>query len=82
MARSVKRPTLDFGSGHDPRVVGSSPTLDSMLSMEPAWDSLSLSLCPSPQLVLSLFKIKRKRGAWVAQSVKRPTSARSRSRGP
>ena len=24
----------------------------------------------------------RSRGAWVAQSVKRPTSARSRSRGP
>ena len=25
---------------------------------------------------------KKDRGAWVAQSVKRPTSARSRSRGP
>ena len=29
-----------------------------------------------------LIKIKASRGAWVAQSVKRPTSARSRSRGP
>ena len=28
------------------------------------------------------FKIPCTRGAWVAQSVKRPTSARSRSRGP
>ena len=28
------------------------------------------------------FKIYRSWGAWVAQSVKRPTSARSRSRGP
>ena len=29
-----------------------------------------------------LFKKHSGRGAWVAQSVKRPTSARSRSRGP
>uniref|UniRef100_A0ABI7YFV5 RRM domain-containing protein n=1 Tax=Felis catus TaxID=9685 RepID=A0ABI7YFV5_FELCA len=28
------------------------------------------------------IKIMEERGAWVAQSVKRPTSARSRSRGP
>ena len=28
------------------------------------------------------FKNKEQRGAWVAQSVKRPTSARSRSCGP
>ena len=27
-------------------------------------------------------KITNRGGAWVAQSVKRPTSARSRSRGP
>ena len=44
MAQLVERPTLDFSSGHDPRVVGSSPTLDSTLSMEPSWDSFSLSL--------------------------------------
>ena len=41
-------PTLDFGSGHDPRVVGSSPASGSALGAEPAWDSLSLFLCPSP----------------------------------
>ena len=29
-----------------------------------------------------LLKKQQHRGAWVAQSVKRPTSARSRSRGP
>ena len=29
-----------------------------------------------------LIKNMQNRGAWVAQSVKRPTSARSRSRGP
>ena len=28
------------------------------------------------------LRIREIRGAWVAQSVKRPTSARSRSRGP
>ena len=33
---SVKRPTLGFGSGHNPGVVGSSPMLGSVLSMEPA----------------------------------------------
>ena len=36
VAQWVERLTLDFGSGHDPRVIGSSPTLGSVLSMEPA----------------------------------------------
>ena len=31
MAQSVKHPTLDFSSGHDPRVVGSSPVSGSAL---------------------------------------------------
>ena len=43
----VKHPTLDFGSGGDLRVRGSSPTLASVLRVESAWDSLSLSFCPS-----------------------------------
>ena len=47
----VECPTLGFGSGHDPRVGGSSPTLASMLSVEPAWDSLSLSLSAPPLCV-------------------------------
>ena len=38
MAHLVEPLTLDFRSGHDSRVVGSSSV------MEPAWDSLSLSL--------------------------------------
>ena len=29
-------PTLDFGSDHNPRVIGSSPVSGSVLSMEPA----------------------------------------------
>ena len=36
MARLVKRPTLGFGSGHDLRVVRSSPVSGSMLSTESA----------------------------------------------
>ena len=64
MAQSVKRLTLDFGSGHDPRVVrlssGLSPKLGSQLSPASGSGStltvhsllgilsLSLSLWPSP----------------------------------
>ena len=36
VAESVERPTLDFGSGHDPRVVGSGPSSGSVMSVEPA----------------------------------------------
>ena len=36
VAQSVECLTLDLGSGHDPRVVGLSPTSDSTLSVEPA----------------------------------------------
>ena len=53
MAQSVKRPTLDFGSGHGPRVVSSSPLLGSELSVESAEDSLALSA--PPPLILFLF---------------------------
>ena len=62
VAQLVEQLTLDFGSGHDPRVMGSSPMLDSALSMEPARDILSLSL----SLSLSL-------GTWVAQPAKHLT---------
>ena len=48
VAQSVEHRTLDFGSGHDPRVVGSSPhVLGSMLSMG-ACLRFSLFLCSSP----------------------------------
>ena len=36
VAQSGEHPTLDFGSGHDPRVVGWSPASCSTLSLEPA----------------------------------------------
>ena len=36
VAQSVKRPALEFGSGRDPRVVGSSSKSGSALGTEPA----------------------------------------------
>ena len=50
---SVKRPTLDFSSGHDLMVHGFEPCIGLCTDRtEPAWDSLSL--CPSSTLTLSL----------------------------
>ena len=80
MAQLVKHPTLDFGSGHDLMVHEFESHVGLCTdSLEPAWDSVSLSLYLSPAGVLSLslrmnkqtlkmFK-KHSRGAWVAQSV-------------
>ena len=51
VAQSVKHLTLDFDSGHDLMVVGSSPALGSALSVKPAWE-LSPSL-PLSALLLS-----------------------------
>ena len=48
MAASVGRLTLDFGSGRDVMVVGSGLMSGSVLSVEPAWDSLSSSLYAPP----------------------------------
>ena len=45
MAQSVKRPSLDFSSGHDLMVRGFEPHVWLHAdSEEPAWDSLSVSL--------------------------------------
>ena len=65
VAQSVEHQTLDFGSGHDPRVMGSSPTLGSTLSVETALDYLSVSpYAPLPCLhsahALSLSLKKKK----------------------
>ena len=49
MAQLVKYPTLDFGSGHDFVVCEFEPLVGLCAdSVEPPWDSLSLSLCLSP----------------------------------
>ena len=57
---SVQQLTLDFGSGHDSRVMRSSPTLGSMLSTEPAWDSLPLPLPLSlPHALSKINKVKK-----------------------
>ena len=52
----VKCPTLGFGSGHDPRVMGLSPTSGSSLSTQSACDSLTLRLFHS-SLILFLKKL-------------------------
>ena len=51
MARSVKPPTLEFGSGHDLTVYETKPGIELCAgSVEPAWDSLSPSLSAPPPL--------------------------------
>lgn len=42
MGQLVECQTLDLNSGHNLRIVKSSPTLGSTLDLEPAKDSLSL----------------------------------------
>ena len=57
VAQSIKCLTLDFGSGHDLTVCGFWPCVGLYAnSAKPAWDSLSLSLSvpPSPPLMLSI----------------------------
>ena len=62
VARPVEHPTLAFGSRHDLEVRGIEPCVGLWAdSAEPAWDSLSLSLCPcsTRTLCLSLSQNKR-----------------------
>ena len=80
VAQSVERPTS--AQVMILRSMGSSPASGSVLtawSLEPASDSVSPSLSDRPPFMLSLSlsvsKINKHWGAWVAQSVKRPTSA-------
>ena len=75
MAQLVERLTLDLGSGPDLTVHG----IEAHAGLcaggeEPAWDSLTLALCPAPTLSLSLAKeinIKKKSDAgapgWLSQ---------------
>ena len=59
VAQSVRRPTLDFGSGHDLTVREFEPRIGYCTGgWEPAWNSVSPSLRPSPagSLVLSQNK--------------------------
>ena len=52
MTQSDECPTLDSGSGHDPRGMGLSPASGSVVSVDTAWESLS----SSPTHALSLSK--------------------------
>ena len=72
MTQSVKCPTLV--QVMISQFMSSSPTSGSVLtaqSLEPAMDSVSPTL---PKLTKAVIK-SHVRGSWVAQSVKRPTSA-------
>ena len=59
VAQLVKPPTLDFGLGHDPRIVRWSPSLGSMWSLLKIF-FLPLPL-PLPSLLLLSLKLKKKR---------------------
>ena len=83
MVQSVERPSLDFGSGRDPpMVVGSNPMSGSVLSMEPAWDSLSLSLSLSQNKInlkkkstqILIVKKERIKRALFLERQSQPTS--------
>ena len=65
----VKRLTLAFGSGHELTVVRSTSMSDSVLSMEPAYDSLSLSPSAPSLLALTLCLSQKNLGApqWLSR---------------
>ena len=61
VAQSLKRLTLDFGSGHDFMVHEFESCVGlCAVSVEPAWDSLSLFLCWSPTSPLKINELKKK----------------------
>ena len=59
VAQSVERLTLDFSSGHDLRVVGSSPALGSARTARSLPGILSLPLSRSHFLTLKMNKLRK-----------------------
>ena len=60
VAQGVKCLTLDFSSGHDLTVCEFEPCIGLYADrVDPAWDSLSLSLCPSPAHACSLLSLSK-----------------------
>ena len=56
--QSVEHLTLDLGSGHHLMICEFEPCMELCPDgMEPAWDSVSPSLCPTPTCACSLSKI-------------------------
>ena len=64
LSRLTIPPTLDFGSGHDLRVLGLSPSLDSMLSLDPQGNLLEYSLSLS-KINLRIFKRKKSQKKFI-----------------
>ena len=61
VARSVKCPTLDFGSGHDLIVRGFEPHIGlCAVSAEPAWNSISPPLSAPPLLLCLSLALSNK----------------------
>ena len=61
MAQTVKCPALDLSSGHDRTICEFKPHVRLCTDgVEPAWDSASPSLCPSPACALSLSLSRNK----------------------
>ena len=59
VAQLVKIPTLDFSSDHDRTLHELEPHIGLHAdSTKPAWDSLSLFLCPSPAHAFPLLQNK------------------------
>ena len=56
VTESDERPTLDFNSGHDPRVMGSCSTLGSELTVQSLLGILFLPFSAPSPLTLSLSK--------------------------
>ena len=74
VAQQVKHlMTLDPGSGRDLTVCEFKPHIGLCADgMEPAWDSVSPSLCPSPACALSLKKINLKKSEKKKTNLKKP----------
>ena len=62
MPQSVKQPNLDFGSGHDLKVVRSSPESVSAPCKRPASDFFSLSLTARSHTLSLSLSLKKKKG--------------------
>ena len=59
MAQLAGHPNLDFGPGHDLRVMGTSPVMGSVLSMDSAYPSPTVP-SPTPTHILCLLSFYNK----------------------
>ena len=78
MAQSVKHSTLDFGSSHDPRVMGSGPTWGSGLTAKSLLEILSFLLCvPLLHMLLHTLSLSKQ-----VNKLKKKKNARKNKEAP